>query len=107
MTSSLTLVALVALVLAFKGAVWDVVQPDDRFHWVLDDEVLSVLLLAHNINNAAHDAPCVVHGEVDLSAELGWLELLRPEDDVAGRVLHLVPGYVPVEGEWKVMNDFI
>ena len=80
----LTLVLVVALVLAFKGAVWDVVQPDDRLHWVLDDEVLSVFLLAHQINNATHDAPCVVHREVYLSAELGWLELLHPKDDVAG-----------------------
>ena len=99
---SLTLILVVALVLAFEGAVRDVVEPDDRLHRVLDDEVLSILLLAHQVNDAAHDAPCVVHRQVDLSAELCGLELLHPKNDVAGGVLHLISGDVSVEGEMKV-----
>jgi hypothetical protein len=37
--------------------------------------------------------------EVDLVAELCWLELLRSEDDVAARVLHVVSRHVPRKGK--------
>jgi hypothetical protein len=33
--------------------------------------------------------------EVDLVAELCWLELLGAEDDVAARVLHVVSRHIP------------
>ena len=91
----LTFALLVGVVLALEGAVRDVVEPDDRLHRVLDDQILSVLLLHDQVDDAADDAPRVVHGEVDLRGELCRLELLDAEDDVPGGVLHLEPSDVP------------
>jgi hypothetical protein len=37
--------------------------------------------------------------EVDLVAELCWLELLGAEDNVAARVLHVVSRHIPWKGK--------
>lgn len=55
---------------------------------------LTVLLLHADIDDAAQDAPGVVHRQVDLRGELVRLELLRAEDHVARVVAHLRAGHV-------------
>lgn len=64
---------------------------------VLQDEVLALVQLAADVDDAAQDAPGVLHAQVDLAGELVGLELLRAQDDVAGRVLHVVAGHVAAE----------
>lgn len=64
---------------------------------VLEDEVLALVQLAADVDDAAQDAPGVLHAQVDLAGKLVGLELLRAQDDVAGRVLHVVAGDVAAE----------
>lgn len=64
---------------------------------VFQDEVLALIQLAADVNDAAQDAPGVLHAQVDLAGKLIGLELLRAQDDVAGRVLHVVAGHVATE----------
>lgn len=53
--------------------------------------VLTIFLLHADVDDAAEDAPRVVHGKVDLRRELVRLELLRAEDHVPRVVAHLRP----------------
>lgn len=62
---------------------------------VLEDQVLALVQLAADIDDAAEDPPGVLHAQVDLAGELVGFELLGAQDDVAGRVLHVVPRHVP------------
>lgn len=62
---------------------------------VLQDQVLALVQLAADVDDAAQDAPGVLHAQVDLAGELVGFELLGSQDDVAGRVLHVVAGDVP------------
>lgn len=64
---------------------------------VLQDEVLALVQLAADVDDATQDAPGVLHAQVDLAGKLVGLELLRAQDDVAGRVLHVVAGDVAAE----------
>ena len=99
--NSRTVIVVVGVVLALEGVVGDVVEPDDGLVGVLDDEVLAVLLLHDEVDDAADDAPRVVHVQVDLGRELARLELLRAQNDVAGGVLHVEPGDVSVINKRK------
>ena len=92
---ALTFLLGVRVLLALEGVVWDVVQPNDGLVGILDDQILPVLLGAHEVDDAADDPPGVVHGQVDLRGELARLELLGAQDDVAGGVLHVEAGDVP------------
>lgn len=62
---------------------------------VLQDEVLALVQLTADVDDAAQDPPGVLHAQVDLAGELVGLELLRAEDHVARRVFHVVAGHVP------------
>lgn len=63
---------------------------------VLHDEVLALLQLHAGVHNAAQDAPCIVHVQVDLGCKLCGLELLGTQDHMLGRVLHMLARYVAV-----------
>lgn len=65
---------------------------------VLEDEVLALVQLAADIDDAAQDAPGVLHAQIDLAGKLVGLELLRSQHHVTGRVLSVVPRHVP-EGQ--------
>lgn len=62
---------------------------------VLEDQVFALVQLAADIDDAAEDSPGVLHAQVDLAGELIGFELLSAQDDVASRVLHVVPRHVP------------
>lgn len=64
---------------------------------VLEDEVLALVQLAADIDDAAEDPPGVLHAQVDLAGELVGFELLRAQDDVASGVLHVVARHIPEE----------
>lgn len=66
---------------------------------VLEDEVLALIQLAADIDDAAEDPPGVLHAQVDLAGELVGFELLRAQDDVASGVLHVVARHVPEEDD--------
>lgn len=63
---------------------------------VLEDQVLALVQLAADVDDAAEDSPGVLHAQVDLAGELVGFELLGAQDDVTSRVLHVVPRHVPV-----------
>ena len=54
--------------------------------WVLHDEVFSLFQLHTDVDDAAKDAPRILHVQVDLLSKLGWLELLHAQDHVLRRV---------------------
>lgn len=64
---------------------------------VLQDQVLALVQLAADVDDAAEDSPGVLHAQIDLAGELVGFELLGSQDDVARRVLHVVPRHVPEE----------
>merc|ERR1719495_1775602 len=47
-----------------------------------------------DVQDTSHDSPRVVHAEVDLLGKLDRLELLRAENHVPARVLHVVSGHI-------------
>ena len=63
---------------------------------VLHDEVLALLQFHAGVNNAAQDAPGVVHVQVDLGCKLRGLELLGPQDHMLGRVFDMLARHVAV-----------
>lgn len=84
-----------------EGAIRQAVDPDHLLVGVLEDEVLALIQLHADVNDASQDAPGVLYAQVNLAGKLIWLELLRAQDHVAGRVLHMVTGHIPGEGEKK------
>lgn len=66
---------------------------------VLEDEVLALVQLAADVDDAAEDPPGVLHAQVDLAGELVGFELLRAQDDVTSGVLHVVARHVPEEDD--------
>lgn len=68
---------------------------------VLQDQVLALVQLEADVDDAAQDSPGVLHAQVDLAGEFIGFELLGAQDDVASRVFHVVPRNVPGETtEW-------
>lgn len=63
---------------------------------VFEDEVLALVQFAADVDDAAQDAPCILHAQVDLACKLVGLELLRAQDHMTRRVLHVVAGHVTV-----------
>ena len=61
---------------------------------VLHDEVLALLQLHACVNDAAQDAPGVVHVQVDLVGKLNWLELLGAQDHMLGCVLVVLTRHI-------------
>lgn len=61
---------------------------------ILHDEVLALLQLHAGVDDAAQDAPGIVHVQVDLAGKLHRLELLGAQDHVLGRVLDVQAGHV-------------
>ena len=78
----LFLLLLVILIRA-EGAVGQAIYADDLLVGVLEDEVLALLQLHADVDDAAQDAPGVLHAQVDLAGKLIGLELLGAQDDVA------------------------
>lgn len=78
-----------------EGAVGQAVDPDHLLVGVLEDEILPLIQLHADVDDASQDAPGVLYAEVNLAGKLIWLELLRAQDHVAGRVLHVVTRYIP------------
>uniref|UniRef100_A0A3Q4GXZ7 Sulfotransferase n=1 Tax=Neolamprologus brichardi TaxID=32507 RepID=A0A3Q4GXZ7_NEOBR len=64
---------------------------------VLQDQVLALVQLEADVDDAAQDSPGVLHAQVDLAGEFIGFELLGAQDDVASRVFHVVPRNVPGE----------
>lgn len=64
---------------------------------VLEDEVFALFQLAADIDDAAEDSPGILHAQIDLAGELIGFEVLCAQDDVASRVLYMVPRHVPEE----------
>lgn len=50
---------------------------------IFQDEVLALVQFAADVDDAAQDAPGVLHAQVDLACKLVGLELLRTQDHVA------------------------
>lgn len=71
----------------------DVVEPEDGLVGILDDEILAIILLHNDVNDASDDGPRVVHAKVDLLTEFDWLELLGAQAVLAG-VDNLKFGYI-------------
>lgn len=86
-----------------EGAVRQAVDSDDLLIGVLEDEVLALLQLHADVDDAAQDAPGVLHTQVDLAGKLIGLELLGAQDDVARGVFHMVPGHI-TSGENGVLD---
>lgn len=63
---------------------------------VFEDEVLALVQFAADVDDAAQNAPRVLHAQVDLASKLVRLELLRAQDHVTRRVLHVVAGHITV-----------
>lgn len=61
---------------------------------VFEDEVLALVQLAADVDDAAQDAPRVLHAQVNLTCKLIGLELLRAQNHMTRRVLHVVAGHV-------------
>lgn len=59
-------------------------------------ECLKYFWVPDEINQATNDAPCIIHGQVNLCTELGRFELLSSQDDVPSRILHIITCYVTV-----------
>ena len=53
------------------------------------------LLLHNDVQHAPHDAPGIVHVQINLLTKLDGLELLGSQDNVPGAVLDTVPGHIP------------
>ena len=64
---------------------------------VLEDQVLALVQFAADIDDTAENSPGVLHAQVDLAGELVGFELLRSQDDMASRVLHVIPRHIPEE----------
>ncbi len=73
----------VLLVVRGKRIIRNVVEPHHGLVGVLHEQVLSVGQLHAHVDEHPQHAPPIFHGQVDLHGELGRLELLRAEDDVA------------------------
>lgn len=72
---------------------------------VLEDEVLSLLQFAADVDDAAEDAPGILHAQVDLAGKLSWLELLGSQDHVARRVLRVITRHVPGDRKAGDLTD--
>ena len=59
------------------------------------DEVFALVQLHADVDDAAQDAPAVVHVERNLLRELARLELLHAQDHVTRRVLDRRSRHVP------------
>ena len=92
------LLLLLVVLIGAEGAVGQAVDTDDLLIGVLEDEVLALLQLHADVDDAAQDAPGILHAQVDLTGELVGLELLGTQDDVARRVFHVVPGHITAGG---------
>ena len=75
---------------------------------ILHDEVLALRQLHADVDDAAQDAPRVLHVQVDLLRELRRLELLHAEDDVLRRVDRVHARHVPARqnAEKKLRQNF-
>ena len=82
------------IIVGFKGGIRDVVKANNMLVGILDDQVLAILLGHDLINDATNNAPAIVQRQVDLSGEFSGFELLRAQDHVPGRVLHVQAGDV-------------
>ena len=92
------LLLLLIVLIGAEGAVGQAVDTDDLLVGVLEDEVLALLQLHADVDDAAQDAPGILHAQVDLTGELVGFELLGTQDDVARGVFHVVPGHVTTRG---------
>lgn len=72
---------------------------------VLEDEVLALLQLAADVDDAAEDAPGILHAQVDLAGKLSGLELLGSQDHVARRVLRVITRHVPGDRKAGDLTD--
>lgn len=61
---------------------------------VLHNEVLPLLQLHAGVHDTAQDAPGIVHVQIDLTGKLHGFELLRAQNHVLGRVLHMQPRHI-------------
>ena len=92
------LLLLLVVLIGAEGAVGQAVDTDDLLVGVLEDEVLALLQLHADVDDAAQDAPGILHAQVDLTGELVGFELLGTQDDVARGVFHVVPGHITTRG---------
>jgi len=56
------------------------------FIGILHDQVFALFLLHARVNDASHDAPSIVHVEIDLLGKLCWPKLLCTENHVLSGV---------------------
>lgn len=82
-----------------EGAIRQTVDADHLLVGVFEDEVLPLIQLHADINDASQDAPGVLYAQINLAGKFIWLELLCAQDHMAGRVLHVVTGYIPRGGQ--------
>lgn len=78
-----------------EGAIRQAVDADHLLVGVLEDEVLALIQLHADVDDTAQDAPGVLYAQINLAGKFIGLELLRAQDHMAGRVLHVVTGHVP------------
>jgi hypothetical protein len=76
---------------------------------VLHDEVFAIRLGFANVNNAAEDAPGVVHVERDLGGEFGWLILLGAQNHVLRSVADMRTRHITVDKQKfsLIFNSFL
>ena len=77
------------IVVTLERVVRHLVEADNGLVGILDQEILAVLLLHAQVDDAAEDAPCIVHVQVDLRGKVRRPELLSAQDDVARRISNL------------------
>lgn len=99
--SNRTFLLLVRLLFALECAVGDVVETNDGLVGILDDQELSVVLLPDNVNDTSHDAPSIVHGQIDLGSEFSRLEMLGAQDHVPRGIFDVETGDVSGERKWS------
>ena len=80
------------ILVLLKSVAGNIIQPDSRLIWVLDEQVLPILLLHDHVDKSAHDGPAVVEVEGHLVGEVAGLVGEDAKDDVVVVVLGVGAG---------------